>query len=248
MKTIKKTLLLTLFLCFTFNVSQAQKMYNVHQDNVKPSKMMEYEKVAKEFQAACVEHKFQGQWLAVTMDDGRYLYVSPMENFAEMDKPLFAELGKAMGDKLTNLFERFDQCYDSHGNYVIELDEELTYMPEGISQTQEGEDYRDYFFIHYTPKNAKKIKEGMKAVKEMFAAKGSKSYYRIYKTGFGTMDSYYMVASSSKDAIDSATKHKANEEVLGPDRYETFNKVLNYSSKMYDVTGNIRHDLSYSPK
>ena len=248
MKRIKSTFVIALILCFTCNVSQAQKMFNVHQDNVNPSMLMEYEKVAKEFNEACVEHNFQGQWLTATMDDFRYLYVSPMENFAELDKPLFADMAKAMGDKFGEMFERFDKCYDSHGNYIIVLDEELSYMPDGISQTQEGQDYRNYYFIHYTPQNAKKLKEGMKAVKDMFASKGSKNYYRIYKTGFGSPSSYYMVAMSSKNAIDAATKEKANRELLGPERFETFNKVMNYASKMEEMTGEIRRDLSYSPK
>ncbi|MDC1227220.1 hypothetical protein N8013_06170 [Algibacter sp.] len=52
MKTIKITFLLALLLCFTFNLSQAQQAYQVHQDNVKPSMLMEYEKIAKEFNAA----------------------------------------------------------------------------------------------------------------------------------------------------------------------------------------------------
>ncbi|MEC3908185.1 hypothetical protein VOI54_14230 [Tamlana sp. 2201CG12-4] len=209
---------------------------------------MEYEKVAKDFHQACVDHNVQAQWLAATMDNMSYLYVTPIENFADLDKRPFADMAKAMGDKFGEMFDRFDKCYDSHGTYVIILDEELTYMPDGFSQTQEGMDYRDYYFIHYVPKNGKKLREGMKAVKEMFAAKGSKSYYRIYRTGFGSMNNYYMVAMSSKDAIDSATKQKANEELLGPERYETFNKVLKYASKMEEVTGEIRRDLSYSPK
>ncbi|WP_282136811.1 hypothetical protein [Seonamhaeicola maritimus] len=248
MKTIKSTLLLILALFLATNFSNAQKFYQVHQDNVKPSKLWEYEKIAKEFNDACVEHNLQTSWLCATMDDMRYLYVTPIENFADLDKRPFADMAKAMGDKFGDMFDRFDKCYDSHGDYIIVLDEELTYMPDGISQSQEGQDYRNYYFIHYKPKNGKKIREGMKAVKEMFASKGSKNYYRIYRTGFGNMDSYYMVATSSKDAIDAATKEKANSELLGPDRFETFKKVMDYASKMEEMTGEIRRDLSYSPK
>lgn len=247
MKTIKNTFLVALFLCFACNLSQAQKMYWVHQDNVRASSIMAYEKVAKEFKAACVEHNFQGQWLATTMDDGRYLFVSPIENFAELDKPLFADMANAMGEKFGAMFDNFDKCYDSHSDYIIILDEELSYMPDGISQTQEGQDYRDFYFIYYAPQNSKKLKEGIKAVKDMYAEKGSKNYYRIYKSGFGCPQNYYMVAMSSKDAIESATKGETNKAVLGPDRYETFSKVMNNALKTEDVTGEIRSDLSYAP-
>lgn len=249
MKTIKKTIVLAFLCCLTVNVSQAfQKFYRVHQDNVLPSKLMEYEKIAKEFNEACVKHNFPGAWLCATMDDMRYLYVSPVEKFADLDDRPFAEMAKAMGKDFGDMFDRFDQCYNSHYDYIIVMNEELSYMPDGISQTQEGQDYRDYYFIHYLPKDHAKIKEGMKAVKEMFATKGSKSYYRIYHTGFGTTDNYYMVAMSSKDAIESATKEEENKKVLGPDRWETFMKVMNYATKVEEVTGEIRRDLSYSPK
>ncbi|MBC3759089.1 hypothetical protein H7U19_11770 [Hyunsoonleella sp. SJ7] len=249
MKTIKKTIVLAFLFCLTLNASQAyQKMYRVHQDNVLPSKMMDYEKIAKEFNAACVEHNFPGKWLATTMDDFRYLYVSPIENFADLDQRPFADMAKAMGKDFGAMFDKFDQCYNSHYDYVIVLMEELSYMPDGMSQAQEGQDYRDFYFIHYLPKDSQKMKEGMKAVKEMFASKGSKNHYRVYHTGFGTTDNYYLVAMSSKDAIDSATKTEENKKVLGPDRYETFMKVMNYATKMEEVTGEIRRDLSYSPK
>lgn len=248
MKTIKNAFLLTLALCLTLNISNAQKMFQVHQDNVKPSMMLEYEKIAKEFHAACVEHNLQTKWLVTTMDDFSYLYVTPIENFADLDKRPFADMAKAMGDKFGDMFNRFDKCYDSHGDYIIVMDEELTYMPEGIDQVQEGMDYRDYYFIHYTPENGKGLREAMESVKDMFADKGSKSHYRVYRTAFGSMDSYYMVAMSSKDAMDSAQKEKANQDLLGPERFEVFNKVLKYADKMEEVTGEIRRDLTYNPQ
>ena len=33
------------------------------------------------------------------------------------------------------------------------LDENLTYMPEGVTQTPEGENYRKFYFIYYKPEN-----------------------------------------------------------------------------------------------
>ena len=248
MKTAKTTLMLVLLLCLTCTISQAQKMFSVHQDNVKPSMVMEYEKIAKEFNAASVEHNAQAEWFTAVSNDFKYFYISPIENFADLDKRPFADMAKAMGDKFGDMFNRFDKCYDSHGNYIVVHDEELSYMPDGAKEAQEGQNYRKWFFMYYPPKNAKKVREGMKAVKELFTNKGSKSYYRIYRNGFGAMENYYMVSVSAKDEVDGATQAKANEEVLGPDRWETFNKVINYISRMEEYSGEMRPDLSYSPK
>ncbi|GAA4899616.1 hypothetical protein GCM10023311_26250 [Flaviramulus aquimarinus] len=248
MKTIKTTVLLVLFLCLTCNVSQAQQAYQIHQDNVRPSKFMEYEKIAKEFNAACVEHNFQGTWYTAMSNDFKYFYITPIENMAELDERPFADMAKAMGDKFGDMFTRFDKCYDSHGTYIVVRDNELTYMPEDKADAPADENYRKWFYMYYTPENAKKMREGMKAVKEFFTSKGSKSYYRVYRNGFGQMENYYMVSISAKDEIDSATRGKANDELLGPDRWEVFSKVMNYTSRMEEYSGEMRPDLSYAPK
>ncbi len=248
MKTIKTTFLLACILCLSFNVSTAQQAYQIHQDNVKPSKFMEYEKIAKEFNAACVEHNLQATWFTAMSNDFKYFYITPIENFAELDKRPFAEMAKAMGDKFGELFDRFDKCYDSHGTYIVLSDDELSYKPAEGDKTRQSLNYRKWFYIYYTPENAKKIREGMKAVKELFKSKGSKEYYNVYRNGFGQMENYYLVSVAATDEIDSAKRGKANEEVLGPDRYETFSKVMNYASRMEEYTGEMRPDLSYSPK
>lgn len=247
MKIFKSAFWLTLALCLSFNFSQSQnRFFRVHQDNVKPSMASEYEKIAKELNAACTEHNVDASWLTVTTDNFRYMYVSEIENFADLDKRPFADMAKAMGDSFGDMFDRFDKCYGSHGDYLIVLNEELSYMPDGMSMTQEGMDYRNFYYLYHTPENYANLRDAMKAVKDMFATKGSKVHYRVYHTAFGVMDSYFMVAVSSKDDVDSATSAKENREVLGPNRGETFGNMMKYVSKFEEYTGNIRPDLSYS--
>lgn len=248
MKIIKTSLLVMLFLCFTINATQAQQAFQVHQDNVKPSMIMEYEKIAKEFNEASVANNVQATWFTATTNDFKYFYITPIENFADLDKRPFADMANTMGDKWKALFQRFDKCYDSHGSYILIKDDSLSYMPEGITNAPEDENYRDWFYMYYTPENAEKIKEGIKAVKDFYISKGSKQYYRIYKNGFGSMENFYLVSIASKDEIDSAQKSKTNKEVLGPDRWDTFSKVMNYTTRVEEYTGEMRPDLSYSPK
>jgi len=42
----------------------------------------------------------------------------------------------------------------------------------------------------------------MKGIKDVFASKGSKNHYRVYRSGFGNLEGYYLVAISAKDEID----------------------------------------------
>ena len=149
---------------------------------------MEYEKIAKEFNDAAVEHNVQTTWFTASSNDMRYFYITPIENFAALDERPFADMAKAMGDKFGDMFDRFDKCYDSHGTYIILRDDKLSYMPEDATEAPQDENYRKWFYIYYTPENGDKIREGMKAVKELFESKASNEYYRVYRNGFGQME------------------------------------------------------------
>ncbi len=248
MKTLKSILLAALLMCFTFNFSFSQKRYQIHVDNVKPSMVGEYEKIAKSFTEACVKYNPQGPWITASTNDMKYMYISPMENFADLDKNLYADMAKAMGDDFGKMFQDFNKCYDSHSDFVISLSESLTYMPEGISQMQEGQNYRNWYYLYFTPENSANIYEAMKGVKGLFESTGSKSYYRVYSSGFGCPESFYLVAISSKDEVDSAMGGKENEKVLGEKRPEVFGNLMKYVSRFEEVTGYMRPDLSYTPK
>lgn len=236
--------------CLSTSISHAQKRFMIHQDNVKPSMLMQYEAIAKKFNDACKTHNPQTSWATGVRSDLKYFYITPIENFADMDKRPFTEMAKAMGDEFGKMFEEFDKCYDSHTSFTLSLAEDLTYMPEGISMTQEGQNYRKWYYIYFTPSNASKVREGMKAVKDLYQSKNSKEYYRVYRNGFGTPEDFYLVAISAKDEIDFATKSKTNEATLGTKEevWEVFSKVMNYASRMEEFSGEMRPDLAYAPK
>ena len=248
MKSIKTGFLRFVLFCFALNFNFAQQRYQVHVDYVKPYKYEDYVKTAQDFKKACDEHQPETSWVAVSTSDDRFLYVSPMENFAELDKRVFAGMAEKMGDDFGKMFEKFDECYDKHSDYVLVLRNELSYMPEGISQTQEGQNYRTFYMLYHTPSNHGKLREAIKGVKKMFEEKGSKEYYRVYHSGFGTDEEYFMVAISSKDPVDAATRSKANDELLGEDSREVFGKLMQATERFEEFTGWMRTDLYYSPK
>ncbi len=176
------------------------------------------------------------------------MYITPIDKMADLDERPFAEMAKQMGEGFGKIFNRFDACYDKHTDFVLTLDKDLTYMPDGITQTQEGQNYREFYYLYVTPENRAKLKDGMKGIKDVFASKGSKNHYRVYRSGFGNLEGYYLVAISAKDEIDYATKSKANDELLGEERHEVFAKAFNYVSRMEEFSVAIRPDLAYSSK
>jgi uncharacterized protein with GYD domain len=252
MRTLKTTLIIVLALlavpCISQDDSKSQAFW-IHEDVVKPSMVSEYEAVCKELTDNMKKHNIQEMNSIVTnITDNRYLWVGPIENMAQLDKPLFATLAEKMGaDKMGALFNRMDKCYDIEQNYVLHLDNELSYMPGGITQTPEGQDYRKFHYYHYTPGNRATVKEKVEAIKDLFESKGSKLNYRVYRSGFGTRGEFYMVAIAAKDASDYANKIAANNELMGEEWLNTYTDFTSSLEKYEAFEGRMRPDMAYSP-
>ncbi|MRX66157.1 hypothetical protein [Maribacter luteus] len=254
MRTLKTTVLIAAMLLLLPNLNIAQESKNqafyVHEDQVKPSMVQEYEQISKEFKEACTKHDLQDlSWEVASTSSGRYFNISPIKNMAELDKNVMAPLAEKMGEEaFMDMFKRFNKCYDKHGDYIVYLNEELTYMPEGISITTEGQNYRKWHFLHVTPENIQNLKGKLKELKALFTKKGSKEYYRIYHNGFGNMGDYYIAILSAVDEEDYAKKSKANQVLLGEEGKMLFDEIFKYVSKYEVESGGMHPELAYSPK
>ena len=221
----------------------------IHEDQVNPSKRMEYEKASKALVSACEENNIQTiNWSVASMDDGTYLSITPIENLADIQNKNFGDLQEKVGqEKFAEMFENFDKCYDDHGDYVAVLLPSLSYMPEGLSTDTPGKNYRVWHRMDVSAGNLQKIEGKMKQLKDLFASKNSKMHYRIYRSGFGTMGDYYTAVISAKDAMEYDTMSKDNDDLLGEDGQKLFGEVFEYV-EAYDVKrGGMRPELAYQP-
>jgi hypothetical protein len=248
MKNFKLSILaIGAFLLFSTNTMEAQdQMYWIHVDEVKPAMQAEYEKTAKEFADACKTHKIPdvifNTW---RHDDGSYVYSSPVENFADLDKDELKPLRDKMGaEKFKALFDRFDKCYDSHHSFMVTHKSELSYMPGG--KLNEG-DFREYYFFYVTPSQSKAVAEKLKEVKSLFSKKGSKSYYSIMHSGFGAEEEFYVAIVAAKDELANIQKGIDNNKLLGEDWQKKWNELFTLMYRFETETSMFRADLSYSP-
>lgn len=256
MKLLKQIIKLCILVLFVSNFAFAQEksepeptqMFVVHTDYVNFNKMAQYEQLAKELKDNCVKHNVQkADWLTVSAEDGRYMYVSAIKNMAELDENVMAELFEKMGkDEAGAMFSKMDECYDKHGTQIVHYIPELSYNPAGYST--KGMNFREYHFLYYHPQNGKALGDAIKNIKDMFEAKGVKNGYNVYHSGFGSHESYFMVAVAGKNSLDVAQTGEENDKVLGDDRKQVFFEMIQLTSKYDQVNGEIREDLSYSPK
>ncbi len=221
--------------------------YRVHEDRVKPDKVQEYEAIMKECTALLEEHNVEGAWLTSSTVDYRYMHVSPISGLDALaaDGPIKKLAGKIGSEEIAKILARFDQCYDQHGDYVLNLDKDLSYMPDGWDISTPGENYRRFDFYYIKPENLEKTEEIGVKVKSMFQDKNSKFHYRIYRSGFGSMGPYILVVHSAKDAADHARKIDENRQLLGEEFLPLLGEFTAQAWKIEQVHGSIRPDLSY---
>ncbi len=251
MKTqhISLFIMVILFLCpFT---QQAQdndsQAYWVHEDPVFPSMVADYEEYCSTLANNCKKYNVtEANWFTISTDDLRYFSISPIENMADLDKSRFSSLQKNMGEKEFNeLFDNFDNCYDTHTDYIIHLDKELSYMPEG---EQDGFEFRKMQFWYSTPQNFQKVLDIAKNFKELYVKRGSKEYYSLYRSGFGANGQFIIVSISAKSAEDYEKIFETNKQLLGEERLPIYNELLKHVIKLETLDGYMRQDLSYSPE
>lgn len=246
MKIFKPMLLLALVLLLAPKSMTAQQKFHVHEDVVKPAMTAEYEAVLKEFGELIKEYPLDDiNLLVLRNNNNHYYFLSPVSSMADLDKPgPIAQLYKKAGaEKVRPLLTRLDKCYDIEKDYIITLDEELSYMPNGMTQTPEGENYREQYKIYITPENRTIVKEKLTAVKKLYSDKDSKLHYRVYKSGFGTESEYYLVSVASKDESHMAAKATANDDLLGDERKKLMSELFEKVSRIEELEGNIRPDL-----
>lgn len=253
MRNLRLQLLMTCMLLapiFAFAQEKNYQAYWVHEDRVKPEATDRYEQISKDLVAACKQHAIKdNQWITVALEDNSYMYLSPIANFADLDKNSFATLAEKMGsENMGKLFSRYDDCYNKHGDYVVYLLKDLSYMPGGISQTVEGQNHRIMYYFYVSPDNDKNFREVQKKIKSAFEKHNSKMHYRVYRSGFGVMGNYYMVAVASADPGDLAKRGSENWELMKDDFEPLLKEMNKYTYKTETKRGWMRPDMAYKPE
>ncbi|MDP2162522.1 MAG: hypothetical protein Q8K02_18720 [Flavobacterium sp.] len=242
--------LIQLFFLFSLSITFAQnsQRYRVHVDNVIPSKVNDYEVLAKKLADLAAENKEEKGWNMFVTDDHKYHAISPLNSMSELSlNPYANTLEKMGGDAFIKIFEKFDECYPSHGDYLLNLITTLSHMPVGMTNLIDGKDYRVNYLYYYEPKHSDKILELAESFKKLYESKGSKLHYRVYLSGFGNSESYLLVSFASENAEDFKKLVENSNKLLGEERIKLNDELEKYTFKIETRRGTMRRDLSYIP-
>ena len=227
----------------------APQLFTIHEDVVIPSRVVEYEKAAKNLADLMEQHNMTSmQYSAASGDDFTYIYISTVINYSGLDNmgAGFAELQEKMGKKaFEEAMEKFNGNYHSHRDYMIRLHPELSYNPEYGNNLNDGMNFRHWDFYHVYPGKEAEVAEIAKEWIELNKSMDIKQGYRLYMGDMGTDMPLVIVSHSAKSASDFYSNNEKNMMKLGEAGQKLMTKTMGITWKFERREGAMRPDLSY---
>ncbi len=217
----------------------------VHEDQVYPSKVAEYEAAAKLFKETMEAHNPGMSYMAISLDDGRFLYLSPIDNFADLDNNPFQDVVEAMGEEaFDQMMSSYDNTFETHKDYIISLAHDLSYSSGDL--LMEGVNYRQLSYHFINPDKWDEAKAIAKEWTELHAAKNAPHGYRMYTGGLGTEPAMIVVRWAKSEA-ELQAQLEENRQALGD--YSDLNKRTMAITRKRETYGAwMKPDLSYQPE
>lgn len=221
----------------------------IHEDRVKPGLVQEYEKHSKDLVQMARDNNFQEMgWSVAQLDDGTFLSITPIKDFAHLQSLSFTSLQEKVGqEKFLALMDGFNEFYDEHGDYIAILDNSLSYMPNGPETDRMDNDFRKWHFMKIPANKVSEVRQKLVELKDMYTKKNSRMHYRIYRSGFGQMGNTFTAVISAKDAEDYSRISAENDKLLGDEGNLKFEELFDLVSDYRSITGRMRPDLAYTP-
>jgi len=250
--------LIVLFVFAFFTQSFAQKdlpksqLYLMHEDIVLPYMVNEYESALKDFAKLFSDAKIDSRsYRIIQKDYFNYTAVIPVTDFDGLAKyfgmtpEIIEKIGK---DKFEAQMKKFDGCYDSHRNYLLNLRNDLSYKPEYGLNMDEGLNYRHLDYFYPVPGKENELMELIKEYKKLYETKKIEEGFRVYMGSVGTETGMVLFVQPAKSRVDFAMLSDKQDEILGKEAQALWDKLLKITQKFEHHDGVMRPDLSSQPK
>ncbi len=213
---------------------------------VDPSKVSEYEAAVEDLFAKLAKKKFSFPISAAVGEDLVYGFLSPIENFAALDK-LQEDLSQVIG-KNPQIMERLSKASESRTYWVIRERPDLSYVPEN-PRLQPDE-------IRFMHLDRYYLRPGTEAQAEATAKEWVKLYRRKYVAdGFrvsfavtGAELPVLTVGIPAKNALDYQTQAQKIQALLGEEGQALMERSLSIVRRLDPLDITLRPDLSYQPE
>jgi hypothetical protein len=252
MKTKKSFLFLVLFLTSTsllFPQAKLAKLF-VMEDNVFPSKVMEYEKAQKEMFGFFKKHNFKATMRTYSTDESLYYYVTQIVNLASLDT-LYEKWNNAMlkydQKEFNKLWSNFSGTTKSSGNMVLQQSE-YSYNPSNAYLNTFDAGFIHFDFFDIIPGKEMEAWGLLAEYKKLCEKFKFEEPFNVWSVMVGNPASRIVFTSYAKDDVDYYTRNKKNSEVMMKNAADLYAKFMACVHNFSHYNGKPRKDLSYDVK
>lgn len=223
----------------------------IHEDIVMPSKVGEYEDAAKNLAELFDQNQMTNMsFTAANSEDFTYIYIMPVDGYAGLEKmdAGFDELKNKIGETAyMAAMNKFNDCYDSHRDFLIKLRSDLSYNPDYGSEVSEGLNFRRWDFYYVKPGMEQRAEEIANKWKALYSKHQITEGYRLYMGDLGTDGPLIIVSQPGLNAPDFYSKVERNNKTFGEEGEQLWNETMSIVWKFERKNAAIRPDLSYLP-
>lgn len=237
---------------FAQNELPKSQLFLMHEDVVLPFMLDKYEQALKDFVQMLKDAKIDNRTYNVVQTDYfNFTSMIPVNNYDGLAKyfGMTPEMIDKIGrDKFEAQMKKFDGCYNTHRNYLLNLRNDLSYKPEYGLNPDDGLNYRhlDYFYV--VPGKEDEMMKIVKEWKDLYESKKIDEGFRVYMGALGTEMNMILFVQPAKNRVDFATLSDKQDEILGKEAEVLWKKMLAVTQKFEHHDGMKRPDLSYKPK
>ncbi len=239
---------------FAVQSSYAQDSDNqlilVHHEKVKPKDYKAYMEVSKKFVQDFKSHAVSDvSWWAGYQNDYNFVWVVPIDNMAQLDKSMWTEAKRKMGE------DKFKALMAESSPYIVETKEEIYELQSDLGYTHQSrkglkdKHYRKWTTMKFGAETTHSTISALaKEWKELYAKHNVEFEYRVYLPVIGPNGNTVVLMDMAKNAADLAAMEAKANETLGEEGDKLWAKTVALIDEIEVKTGSMLPELFYFPK
>ncbi len=228
------------------NAQEPPERLMIHEDYVLISQQTKYDEASKGIVKALKDNAITDiTFWAFRQDDNTYVYATPVENFAVLDKDMWKSLEDKVGkDKTDELFKQYDGTYQSHRTFMVNYHPELSYKADQLASGNSN--YRVWTYFYFYPENYDAMMKISKEWKDLYESKNIPYGFTIYTNGFGAGGPVLIIHDWASSPEEYASHNTESNKILGTEAQDLWKRTQPLLYKSDQKTGWYLADLSYS--
>lgn len=230
--------------------SDAKPKYMVWELELSPTQMQKAIKAVKTQNAFLKEQNYPFSNLSQTTSEGYYWYSVPFVNYADIDKIVATskKLWEDNPEKLKELRKNFEDTYQNIARFILELQPELSVLPENMGEAQSGTKHRVISRFYVKPGKEEAFIEQTKNYLAMRKKHGVEDYFYTFQPEFGpNMNIFYFIDEMGTSPAEHFTLNDKFWEKAGEEGDELWKNVAPLLDKTEHFHTYVHYDISYTP-